>query len=376
MATLTASPARSAVGGPLSPRGNAATARRAAVVLAGIVGILLSVLAVVPAQAAPSTAAEAGRLMAARSHDLEVMTEKFDAARVRLAAEERLVRSATAKMKAAYVVLGTAQNQVRGIARSAYTGTGSNAFATMMTSKDATDFVDRMTTLQTIAGHQDVVLQTAVAASHVAAQAQATAHGAAVAARAQYDALAGQQASIKKQVAAFTADFNRLSAAEKQAAVAEAERGAVGGADGGAVGGATRASRADRPDLAPSGPIVASSQAAQMAVDTALAQRGKPYVWAADGPSSFDCSGLVEYAYGAAGIGLPHSSLMQSQMGRAVSRSELRPGDLVFFYSPVSHVGIYIGNGEMVHAPTTGDVVKISSIDVMGYFAGARRIAG
>jgi cell wall-associated NlpC family hydrolase len=345
------------------------TGRRAALVVAGVLGILLSVFSAVPAQAAPTTAAEAGRLMAARSHDLEVLTEKFDAARVRLAQEERLVRTATAKMKTAYVVLGVAQNQVRGIARSAYTGGGNNAFATMMTSKNATDFVDRMTTLQTIAGHQDGILRTAATASLAATRAQATAHNAAVAARAQYNALAGQQATIKKQVAAFQADFNRLSAAEKQAAVAAAD-------SGGASGGGTRASRGDRSALAPSGPIVASSQAAQIAVDTAMAQRGKPYVWAADGPNSFDCSGLVEYAYGAAGIGLPHSSFMQSQMGRSVSRSQLRPGDLVFFYSPVSHVGIYIGNGQMVHAPTTGDVVKISNIDVMGYFAGARRIAG
>ena len=301
--------------------------------------------------------------MAARSHDLEVLTEKFDVARERLAAEERLVHSATAKMKAAYVVLGKAQNQVRGIARSAYTGGGTNAFATMMTSRNATDFVDRMTTLQTIAGHQNVILHTAATASLAATQAQATAHKAAVAARAQYNALAAQQTTIKKQVAAFQAQFDRLSAAEKQATVA-----AAGG------GGVTRASRADRTALAPAGPVVASSQAAQIAVDTALAQRGKPYVWAADGPGSFDCSGLVMYAYRAAGIALPHSSLMQSQMGRSVSRSQLRPGDLVFFYSPVSHVGIYIGNGQMVHAPTTGDVVKISNIDVMGYFAGARRL--
>ena len=137
-----------------------------------------------------------------------------------------------------------------------------------------------------------------------------------------------------------------------------------------------RASRADRPAPAPSGPVVASSQAAQIAVDTALAQRGKPYIWAAAGPSSFDCSGLMAYAYAAAGIALPHSSAMQSAMGQSISRDELQPGDLIFFYSPVSHVGIYIGNGQMVHAPTTGDVVKISNIDVMGYFAGARRIAG
>ncbi len=107
-----------------------------------------------------------------------------------------------------------------------------------------------------------------------------------------------------------------------------------------------------------------------------MAQRGKPYVWAASGPGSFDCSGLTQYAYEAAGISLPHSSRMQSQMGTAVSRADLQPGDLVFFYSPVSHVGIYIGNGQMVHAPTSGDVVKVAAIDSMGGYSGARRIAG
>jgi cell wall-associated NlpC family hydrolase len=67
---------------------------------------------------------------------------------------------------------------------------------------------------------------------------------------------------------------------------------------------------------------------------------------------------------------------MQSQMGAPVSRGELQPGDLVFFYSPVSHVGIYIGNGQMVHAPTSGDVVRVAALDSMGGFSGARRIAG
>ena len=121
--------------------------------------------------------------------------------------------------------------------------------------------------------------------------------------------------------------------------------------------------------------VVASSSAAQTAVDTAMAQRGKPYVWAAEGPGSYDCSGLMLYAYRAAGIGLPHSSLMQSQMGSRVSRSELRPGDLVFFYSPVSHVAMYIGDGLIVSAPHTGDVVKVIDLDYMPEYAGARRIA-
>jgi cell wall-associated NlpC family hydrolase len=99
-------------------------------------------------------------------------------------------------------------------------------------------------------------------------------------------------------------------------------------------------------------------------------------VWAAAGPSSFDCSGLMEYAYAAAGISLPHSSGMQSTMGQSVSRDQLQPGDLIFFYSPVSHVGMYIGNGQMVHAPTSGDVVKIANVDDMGDYHSARRISG
>ena len=123
---------------------------------------------------------------------------------------------------------------------------------------------------------------------------------------------------------------------------------------------------------------MAGSAAAQIAVDTAMAQRGKPYVWAASGPGRFDCSGLTAYAYrGRRRSRLPHSSALQSQMGQPVSRDDLQPGDLVFFYSPVSHVGIYIGNGQMVHAPTSGDVVKVASVDAIGLLAhGVRRLAG
>src|SRR3954452_22177758 len=119
----------------------------------------------------------------------------------------------------------------------------------------------------------------------------------------------------------------------------------------------------------------APTHAAQVAVDTALAQQGKPYVWAGAGPNSFDCSGLTQYAYAAAGISLPHSSQMQSTMGTPVARADLQPGDLVFFYSPVGHVGIYLGDGLMVHAPTTGSVVKIVSLDVMPGYTSARRLA-
>jgi cell wall-associated NlpC family hydrolase len=119
----------------------------------------------------------------------------------------------------------------------------------------------------------------------------------------------------------------------------------------------------------------APTAAAQVAVDTALAQRGDPYVWAGAGPDAFDCSGLTQFSYAAAGIKLPHSSQQQSTMGTPVARGNLQPGDLVFFYSPVSHVGIYIGNGQMVHAPTSGDVVKVTNVDAMPSYNSARRLS-
>jgi cell wall-associated NlpC family hydrolase len=101
---------------------------------------------------------------------------------------------------------------------------------------------------------------------------------------------------------------------------------------------------------------------APTAVRVALEQQGDPYVWAASGPNSFDCSGLILFAYRAAGISLPHSSRSLRAMTKSISADELQPGDLVFGGSPVHHVGMYIGNGQMVHAPHSGDVVKVTSI--------------
>src|SRR5215218_1865764 len=125
----------------------------------------------------------------------------------------------------------------------------------------------------------------------------------------------------------------------------------------------------------PPAEVVAPTAASQVAVNTALAQLGDPYVWGAAGPDAFDCSGLTMYAYAAAGVSLPHSSSMQSALGTAVSYYDLQPGDLVFFYSPVSHVAMYIGNGQMVHASTSGQPVKVVSVDSMPGYNSARRIA-
>jgi cell wall-associated NlpC family hydrolase len=111
-------------------------------------------------------------------------------------------------------------------------------------------------------------------------------------------------------------------------------------------------------------------------VGVALSQLGTPYVWGGSAPGGFDCSGLVMWAYAQVGVSLPHSSYAQYGYGVPVSRDQLAPGDLVFF-DGLGHVGIYIGGGEFVHAPHTGDVVRISSLSEDWYaanYVGARRI--
>ena len=122
-------------------------------------------------------------------------------------------------------------------------------------------------------------------------------------------------------------------------------------------------------------PVAASSSATQTAVDTALAQRGDMYQYGATGPDRFDCSGLTSFAYRAAGVEIPRTSRAQSTFGTPVAKSDLKPGDLVFFYSPVSHVGMYIGNGQMVHASTAGKPVAVVNLDSMTGYQGARRVA-
>ncbi|MCX5405123.1 NlpC/P60 family protein [Streptomyces sp. NBC_00335] len=130
---------------------------------------------------------------------------------------------------------------------------------------------------------------------------------------------------------------------------------------------------------APSGPATrtpppSDGSRAARAVAFAYGAIGKPYVWGATGPGSYDCSGLTQAAWRAAGVSLPRTTYTQINAGQRVSRDALAPGDLVFFYSGVTHVGMYIGNGQMIHAPRPGSTVRLAPIDSMPW-AGASRPA-
>ena len=110
------------------------------------------------------------------------------------------------------------------------------------------------------------------------------------------------------------------------------------------------------------------------ALQAAISRLGDPYIWGAAGPTTFDCSGLVMWAYAQVGIALPHFTVSQYNSGVHVSRNDLEPGDLVFFFPNISHVGMYIGNGMMIDAPNFGEDVKVQPI-YWSAFVGAVRIA-
>ncbi len=120
--------------------------------------------------------------------------------------------------------------------------------------------------------------------------------------------------------------------------------------------------------------IQAPNPRAAQAIAYACAQLGKPYRWGGEGPTGFDCSGLVMASWSAAGVSLPHNAAMQTGYGTRVSAGQLQPGDVVFFYSPISHNGIYLGKGLMIHAPQTGDVIKIASARLDGRLTAAVRL--
>lgn len=137
---------------------------------------------------------------------------------------------------------------------------------------------------------------------------------------------------------------------------------------------APTAKPANAPATAPAAvpPVIpAGSARAATALQVALSELGRPYRYGSLGPRAFDCSGLVLFAYRAAGLELPHSAAAQFRSGVHVARTDLQPGDLIF-WKGLGHVGIYVGGGDMVHAPQTGGVVSITSID-QGSFAGAVR---
>jgi peptidoglycan DL-endopeptidase CwlO len=182
--------------------------------------------------------------------------------------------------------------------------------------------------------------------------------------------LASQKATIDEKAAEAQELLERLEteAAERAAAI---EARAASRALAQSRESLPAATPSPAPEPAPA-PVAPASGRAAAAVEYALAQVGDAYVWGAEGPDGFDCSGLTLMAWRQAGVSLPHSSSMQMSSGTPVSQSQLQPGDLIFYYSPVSHVAIYIGGGKIVHAANPSTGVEITGAFSMPYSGAVR----
>jgi cell wall-associated NlpC family hydrolase len=349
-----------------------------AVALATLVSTAIVGLTAAPADAdsLKERIASAEARLHALDEKAEAAAERYNKARIELQADQQKAEQAAATLARAERHLTAQEKAVAAFANAAYQGQGfDTAFG--ITAESPQEFLDKTTTLQAVADSQSRMLADLAAARRQHEQAQSTASA----------AVAAQQASTKqmeadRQTVLDAADEQQQSLRDLQeqqrqiiaAAKARAERIAAERAAA-ALAARQAAAAAAAQALSTqsvSAPPVHGSGGASVAVQWAYKELGKPYVWGAAGPDSFDCSGLTQYVWGKAGVYLSHYTGAQWNEGAHVDRSQLQPGDLVFFGSDLHHVGIYIGDSKMIEAPYTGANVRISDAFRSDY-AGAVR---
>jgi cell wall-associated NlpC family hydrolase len=310
----------------------------AAVLLAGIV------LPPAAADARPSPHIDALRQRADQlGTRLEQLTEQYDGLRVRLAQAQRAAAVADATSARATKALRAVQRKVGRFAAQRYMNGADDGIPALLSTSDPRALLDRAGTLHYFTQQDDAQVRQLTRAIQNAERAGQDARDLAAQARCLKAQLARQRAAIRREL-------DKVRGPLLKDAV----------------------DRADRGEKIP--PIPGGNSKALGAVRAALSQLGVPYVWGGATPGKgFDCSGLTMWAYKQVGINLPHYGGDQWNAGVHVSRDQLEPGDLVFFYSDIHHMGMYIGDGKFVHAPHTGDRVRISDLSSRP-FAGAVRV--
>lgn len=280
------------------------------------------------------------------SREISQVDEQYNEARLQLQKVQNQIRDAQRRKSDADRELVSLRRRASAHGVAVYRAGLPNVFLILLSSRSVTDFQRRMSMLTRVADWESGLISSLELAQSRADRVREELQSSLDRRKSIESSLASKRQLLERRIAEQKAILARFDSA--------------------------RAARRPAPPAVDLASLPVSGKA-RIAIEVALSQIGKPYRYAASGPDAFDCSGFTMYAWGKAGVYLPHSSRAQYSATPRVARSQLQPGDLVFYYTPIHHVAMYIGGGRIVHASTTGDPVKIDSIDYNRHYVGAGR---
>jgi cell wall-associated NlpC family hydrolase len=309
----------------------------------GLLSVAAAVLGAVPATAAPhdDRRAEVDRLYT----EAERATEAYNKADARTDALREEVSTAQDAIARQQERINTMRDALGSLAGAQYRSGGIDPSLALLLSAEPDDYLDRASVLDRVTTRQAGELKELQEAMRDLAEDRAEAGRKLTELEKGRKAVAAHKKTVERKLAEARALLNSLPDDERSAY----ERG-------------SRSGRADLPAPGAAGPVSGRAAAAVAAARSAL---GKPYVWGANGPTGFDCSGLTQWSYAQAGVGLPRTSQAQSGAGQRVSLAEARPGDLVAYRDDASHIGMYVGDGQVIHAPYPGAPVRYDPVGMM-----------
>ncbi|MFD6281876.1 NlpC/P60 family protein [Streptomyces sp. NPDC060209] len=315
-----------------------------ATVLSAAVATAAATLGTAPASAGPEDTHETAKEAVDRLYgEAERATEEYNGAResvVRLRGRVDRAQDSAARTQADINLLRASLGSMAG---AQYRSGGIDPSVALLLSSDPDTFLDRAAALDRVGERRAVTLRKLHRAQRKIAQSRAEAARALAAMERDRAAVARHKRVVEGKLARARQLLRALPAADRES-----------------LGRASRSASHDAPTA--EGPGSARGLAALMAARQAL---GRPYVWGANGPAGFDCSGLMQWAYAQAGVGLPRTSQAQRYAGRMVPLSQARPGDLVTYRADASHIGMYAGNGQVIHAPYPGAPVRYDPVGMM-----------
>jgi peptidoglycan DL-endopeptidase CwlO len=313
-----------------------------------------------PAKPAP-TIAQVQAKVDSLNHQAEVATQRYNQAKVTTDAERQKANRLLNQVASGAQRLNNTRQILGRYAAEQYRDGGLGQTATFLLSADPQDFFDQAHAMKQATATQDKVLTDYETQMASTARQRTQASSVLRSLTTAQQQLATDRRAVQDKLRSAQDLLNSLTAAQKaRLAKLQAQKEA--------------AARASAAKLTASAPMSSATYAAKAAkaIAFAKAQLGKPYVWGATGPNSYDCSGLTQAAWAAAGVTLPRTTWDQVKVGTRVSISDLEPGDLIFYYSDISHVAMYIGNGQMIQAPHTGAVIDIQPITEMPIYGATR----